>query len=333
MASTNTLFELIRRIGTVSEFAAFLREHHVRASGTWDDLEARARQALSKGSLSEADLLAFLRDAEEYGYQHVFLYRSVRPGPLPDRAKLEAWLRELGASPDVLDTPLLVDLPESPTVADVRIDATPTGRALVIKAIEKREYVELLATHEQGGGRFTREYQRREVRAVNVVRMFEDGFIEMRVYRHSNSSRDYSAERGAFWSTVAGLTNAAHLEEMPLVVAKNSLYAKRHEIESVVSFSGTSIQSACGNVFTASCSRNRSLFDDQATDDGLARIIEGGHGYHDSLNVWWLKQPTGLPSRDIHVLLRGDSNELAFPQQCSKADYEHVLADIRRYNS
>jgi hypothetical protein len=39
-----------------------------------------------------------------------------------------------------------------------------------------------------------------------------------------------------------------------------------------------------------------------------------------------------LLSRDLHVLLGGLSNEFAVTMQCTRDDYEKVLADIRSFN-
>ena len=39
-----------------------------------------------------------------------------------------------------------------------------------------------------------------------------------------------------------------------------------------------------------------------------------------------------LPSRDVHVLLKGALNEFAVTAKCSKQDYEYVLTQLRKYN-
>ena len=39
-----------------------------------------------------------------------------------------------------------------------------------------------------------------------------------------------------------------------------------------------------------------------------------------------------LPSKDVHVILKGKLNEFAIPAQCSKQDYEYVLNQLRKYN-
>jgi hypothetical protein len=62
--------------------------------------------------------------------------------------------------------------------------------------------------------------------------------------------------------------------------------------------------------------------------------------YCDTSNVWWLKgggkqaenEFDMIPSKDVHVLLRGAINEFAVTAKCSKQDYEYVLDQLRRNN-
>jgi hypothetical protein len=78
-----------------------------------------------------------------------------------------------------------------------------------------------------------------------------------------------------------------------------------------------------------------SLLNDPGASNGLDQFLKY-KGYCDTSNVWW-KRGGGkegssefdmVPSRDVHVLLRGVPNEFVVPAKCSKQDYEYVLDQL-----
>lgn len=331
MSKVETLLSLIQEQSTVRDFASFLKSQGLPGGATWSDLEDRARSAVQKNRLSEKELTEFLSEAEEYGRQHVFLYRIKGGVVFPSHKKIESWLQQHGAAGTLAEAQV-VDKPNEPMIAEVRRDPAKSGDVLVIKIVETRTYDTFLGTEERGGGRYTREYQREKVRAVNVIRVHSDGILEIRIFSHRSGSTDYGQQLAELWTFIADLVRPTEATPLSLVKAKKNLYESRHSLEDTVSFSSTLLRNSAGINVTAACGRQQSLFSDDATDAGLQTMTTKGEAYCDEHNLWWLKQKKGRPTQDIHVMMAGEPNEFAVPQQCSRADYEHILSEIRRFN-
>lgn len=331
MSKGETLLTLIQEQSTVRDFSSFLKSRGLAGGATWSDLHDRARSALQNNRLSEKDLSEFLSEAEEYGRQHVFLYRVKGIPILPSRRKIESWLQQHGALGTLAEAQV-VEKPNEPMIAEVRRDPAKGGDVFVIKIVETRTYDAFLGIEELGGGRYSRQYQREEVRAVNVIRVHSDGILEIRIFSHRGGSTDYGKQLAEIWTLIGDLVKPTEALPLSLVKAKKHLYESRHGLEDTVSFSSTLLRNSAGVNVTAACGRQQSLFSDDATDAGLQTMTTKGEAYCDEHNLWWLKQKKGRPTQDIHVMMAGEPNEFAVPQQCSRADYEHVLSEIRRFN-
>lgn len=333
VSTIETLLALVQEYGTVREMADFLRARGLAGGSTWPQLvQERILPALSDGTLTEEALIVFLRDAEEYGRQHIFLYQWKGEGNvIPSPKAVGRWLDERGAT-DVVDSSTIVNMPKHPTIAEVRRERASGSDILTIKIIETRAYDTFIGQKEIAGDRYSREYQRAEARAVNVVRFHSHGLVEFRIQSHKGASRDYDAELAKLQKMVMPLFNPVRSVTASLVRAKNSLYSDRHNLEASISFSGTEIRNSAGYQFSANCDRQKNLFSHEATDKSVEMLTADGEGYHDALNLWWLAQAKGRPKERIHVRLGGAPNEFVVTQSCTRGDYEHVLAEIRKYN-
>ncbi len=334
MKRSETLEELIKRYGTVRDFGDFLESRGFGRANTWDKIfEDIVRPALKRNSLSEQALFAYLRDVEEYGKQHVFLFERRIKGPVvPTAQHIRVWLRDHDAE-DVLETPKVIDFPDAPEVVEVRRDDFDPGEVLVIKIVETRTFDRLLKTTELREGRFySKEYEREVDRGVNIVRVHPTGLVEIRVFQRRGGSAHYHEELSTVLALLDGLIDATTLDPRSLVKAKKKLYDDRHALAGVVSFSGTAIRDSDGVNHTSACKRQTNLFAFDKTEKSVAALTEDGEAYHDSLNVYWLKQEKKRPKADVHVLMSGEPNEFAIPHQCSRGDYEHVLREILKYN-
>jgi hypothetical protein len=331
-SSTKTLLELLQRYGTVRDLGEFLRSRGISGGTSWAQLiDDRIKPALKTGALSTETLLVYLRDAEEYGRQHVFLFRH-KTG-VPSAAVVKSWLKDVGAD-CVLAASRVLDLPEKPEIAEVRRDPSNRGEILVIKVIERRTYDTLLrVTALDEAGRYSREYQREEARAVNIVRVHPGGLVEFRVNQHKTASRDYDTELAELKAMVRNLLDPMALRPINLVKAKSTLYDKRHDLRNELSFSSTHIRDTDGVSHTSACGGQESLFSFERTEQSIALLTADGGGYHESLNVWWLAKVKARPHQKVHVILSGSDNEFAVTQGCSRGDYEHILGEILRFNN
>jgi hypothetical protein len=327
------LLALVREYGTVHEMASFLRVRGLKGGSTWAQLiEERIRPALAEGLLTEDALVGFLRDVEEYGRQHVFLFQGKGNGnAVPTSRAVAGWLDERGIT-DLLQSSTIVNMPKRPTVSEVRRERRSGVDMLTVKVIETRAFDTFITQRELDGHRYSREYQRAEARSVNVVRFHSDGLIEFRVQSHKNGSGKYEEELSKLQTMVMPLFNPTRSSPIRLAKAKATIYENRQNLTSVISFAGTDIRNTAGHQFTAHCTSQQNLFSHPATDKSLALLTADGEGYHEGLNLWWLAQAKERPQERMHVRLGGASNEFVVTQLCSPGDYEYVLAEIRKFN-
>jgi hypothetical protein len=335
------VFKLLQENATLGQIAQYLKRRGLHYSaGSWDELfDRRISGPLEKQELAREDLIELIRLSEEYGGQHVFLYRTEpqRAAQLIDKTRVESALEKMGFS-SLMSKPLILDQPSHPTITDVRLD-----ESLVAKAVERRVYQQFVDQRTEGDF-LVRRYRELTVRAVNLFKLHDDGLLELRIYSHDNSS-DYRNDLTKMWNALSFLFSPNDFDKVPLTKARTNLWKKRHALKSVIRFSDAILRNALGTALSASTgSEQQSLFDDKGASNSLDEFLKH-KAYCDAFNVWWLKgggtpgYTTGkqskfdvLPSKDIHVLLKGDINEFIITSKCSKQDYEYALNQLRKYN-
>jgi hypothetical protein len=328
------ILRLLRENANMGEIALELRKRNLPFSASgWDELfSKRIVPAVKKGTLARPELIEWLRDAEEYGRQHVFLYEcsKVAAAQVVNENVVKRELDRLGR-PDLLTNPRIMETPAEPTIVDVRFEQGLYGRALVVKVVETRVHEKLVDEREATEGkRIIREYEIVSTRAVNVARVHEDGFAELRVYSHRNKT-DYTAERNELWSRCNVLVPKKHFNEVSIGKAKRNLWQNRRALGKLLRYSSSFLRDASGTVLTAaSGSAQQSLFDVAKAEKSLDAFWDDD-ATCDRSNVWWIKGDPE-PSRDIHVMLSGSVNELAVTTHCNRGDYDYVLDQLRRAN-
>ncbi len=132
-----TILGLLRDYTTLPRVQRFLAERQLqRTAASWKELvDERISPALDKGSISRDDLLNLLRESEEHGQQHVFLYQTTKAATLLNAARIAGELRKRGLE-GLPQQPRVLNKPASATVVDARRD----GESFTLKAIETRVY-------------------------------------------------------------------------------------------------------------------------------------------------------------------------------------------------
>ncbi len=327
------LFRLLRANATAGDIQLELRQQGVAFSATsWDELlSKRILPALDSGAIDERDLNRWLREAEEYGRQHVFLYKCSKAAAseIVNEEVVKKTLADLGRS-DLLNRPKIVEVPPEPALTDVRFEDGIFGRALVVKIVETRTYERYVGQQEPSANRILREYEKVSFRAVNVARVHADGFADIRVYSHRNKT-DYADDIADLRSRCNILIPQLRFSEVSVANAKWKLWHNRKSLTDKVRYTSSLLRDRFGTVVSAATGDAEvNLFDSKAAksldafwdDDAMC----------DRSNLWWLKAaPT--PTRDIHTLMSVAVNEFAVTTQCSKGDYDHVLDQIRKFNA
>lgn len=329
------IFSVVETTGTLTSATQFLKKKGIApySANSWRDFrEKRVAPALEAGSLTRRDLLELVSDCEEYGRQHVFLYKTTKvyASAVVNSDELQAKLKKIGRL-DLLTSPPVLASPENLTLAEVRLDQMGgSRRALVIKAVKGRIYRDYLG--EKRDGRFiTRTYEELEERAVNVLRIQDDGFAELRVQSYQNSG-DYTQDIESMWSLVAPLVEQIKFGSVPLERARLHLLVNRKQYSSLIRHARSQVRNDKGTTATlASSGFQQNLYDDEGAEKALTGFSGVGDIHCDASNLFWLKggEARPAPSEDILTRIVGEVNEYNVSSRCSRGDYEYVLEQIR----
>ncbi|MBX3653170.1 MAG: hypothetical protein KF686_03225 [Ramlibacter sp.] len=325
------IYKLISQGTSLAVVSDFLKARNLpHSGGSWDSLfEKRIEPALRDGSLTVAELIELLRSVEEYGKQHVFLYRLRRDvaAELMDPKRIARVLALLEVS-DLLDAPRVFEMPRTPTFADVRWQHNDSE--LVIKEVLTRESIEFSGETEHGDT-IQRTYKRIRERVVNVGVIRKNGTFELRLFSRRGPSK-YDDDLKQITQRWKPFLDIASFAPVSLSKAKEKLWTDRGLLAKQIRYSDVVVSNdddislrAFGKVFDADLAGNKAA---QSSLD----IFLTEDGYFDSSNIWFI-QGEKVPARDIHVVLQGASNEVAIPTNCSQVDYEYVLSQLLALNT
>lgn len=337
MASRNTLVKqivnILRQVTSLEVVSDFLKSNGIKHSaGSWDAILNKRILPATKGKnpqLTISQLIGLLRDSEECGRQHTFLYKTTddKAAQLLDSERLHAVLESMGVG-HLLHAPLLLDQPEKLTFSDVRYEEE--SNSLIVKLIETRIRQKSLG-EKIVGNILTKRYELKKERAVHVFKLHPDGLLELRIGSHSNSS-DYKQDINHLWTLIAEIFPNSYFRDWSISALKDKLWEERGDLTDVVKFTNSTLRNDNGTVLQASCgSSDYDLIDDVGATSSLDEFMEYD-AYCDASNIWFKQQENGIPSKDIHVLLPSARNEFAVTAHCARADYEYVLKKIRELN-
>ncbi len=328
--------DLLEDSSNLTEAGLVLKANGIPFTGTWDKIRNRVLDAVKEGKLPVSELVGLLRSSEEYGAQHVFIYetKKTNASSLVNDDTLKAKLTALGRI-DLLSEPDLLSKAGSRALADARIESGPSGRALVLKTVESREFYKLEEEYPENGGRYrVKRYKRYEVRAVDVLRVHSDGFTEMRIQSH-DSRNDYSDHLATAWNYFAHFVSRFQFDDKSVSTAQQNLWKSRSALKKVLRYSDSRLRDLKGAVLTAATGAQQdSLFDNEKASKSIDAFWDEDT-VCDKSNVWWLKtsdESSSVPSRPIHTVMAGAPNEFTIPGKCNREDYEYVLAQIRKAN-
>lgn len=325
------LLKLLKESATLEIIREFLKSHGAHHSGnSWDQiLDDRLKPALKEGLITETDILGLVRECEEHGRQHVFLYR-VADGQKPagtNPTRMRKALKKMGLE-GLLKEPRLVAAPSSLEICDIRETSAPQG-GLTVKAVEKREYWTRIG-ETLTNGVMTRKYRQETERAVNVARIHPDGLVEVRVFRQKNSS-DYKGPLREFWDLIDPLIQKKQCSELSLVTAKKHLWDEGESLDGRVELVQQWARNGHGVVNRIMAEDpDVSLAEDEGAIEGMDAFLSHG-GQHRASHVTWLAAESPM-GKDIQVAISGMPHEFAIGRACREAEYEHVLSDILKFN-
>lgn len=328
------IIELLKQTTSISIVRDFLKAKNLKYSASsWDALyRDRILPSIENGQLDPNDLIKLLRNVEEYGHQHIFLYECTpeMARSLMDRSHVRRIYAREGIE-SVLDSPLILDQPVEPTITDVRwASAGAIDLSLTIKIIEQRTSQRYVGD-EVSGNYILKRYERINERAVNIVKLHRDGLLELRITSQANSSNYLDNIR--VLQGMVGLFPRSEFNPISLSTAKNRLWHNRAELTTLIRYSDSTLRNNNGTVLRAATgAESADLLQDTGAISSLNEFLNYEDAFCDGSNIWFKAQDPE-PSKDIHVLLSGELNEFAVTANCTENDYGYVLKKLRALNS
>ena len=224
---------------------------------------------------------------------------------------------------------IVEELPPKAMITQIREEVNRNKRTWIFKMVESREERRYVG-ETKVGELYQKSWSVTPVRAVNVARLHQDGLLEMSIHSHGGSGQ-YADDLSRFWEMLESFIPQSHFSDFSIANAKNHFWENRASLSGRVRFSDSTMRNECGTTLIASTGRGD---DDLVHDSGASASIDEflDHGaYCDSSNVWF-GSPSGVINREVHVLLSSRGNEFAVPSNCTQAEYEYVLNELRTHN-
>ena len=329
--SLTNVLNLLNQVTTLEVLSSYLKNKGLPFSApSWEFMKGtRIQQLVDQGRLSVNELAYLLSELEETGRQHIFLFKY--PSKLALKTIEYKRISSIAISKGLSDTihnPTTLDNPNEPTITSIKwVDEA--DESLIIKLVETRT-IRKKVGDEQVGRFYTVRYEDIEERAVNILKIFSDGRVEVRITLQSGS-KNYGDAITRFWSQMADF-----LPEIPEPISisnfKDKVWKNREKLSKVIKFSSSTLKNDYGTTLKAATGKpNGDLNEDEAASESLNSFMKND-GYCDSSNLWFLSQQNGIPSKNIHVVFSGNINEFAITVHCKKADYDYVIGKIRSIN-
>jgi hypothetical protein len=327
------LFSLISHQGTLEQVGTFLKERGLPSSGnSWQAMiSTRLRPPANDGRLSEADLVDLLRQTEEHGGQHIFLYSLLKGRSIAKLfdGTLSAALSNAGFP--ALGTTSLVDMPNAPTIVEVREEAG-AQRAVCFKIVEKRTTLEKISDV-SGHGQVVVTYNQIPYRAVNIMRIREDGWAEIRIQSFTDAV-SYSGNAEGVFNLLKPVVDRLDWMDENLDTFKANLLdgTKRTHLQSIFGLRHTQHSNAEGTrLSAASGGIGTSMYDDAEGVASLDRFLQKkGHAHCERVTITMKRH--GPMERSVGLLVSGEANELAITSKVSRNEYEYIVSKILEHN-
>ncbi|MDF5804620.1 hypothetical protein P4238_11985 [Pseudomonas aeruginosa] len=275
-----------------------------------------------------------LREVEEHGRQHIFLYKCLEDDAqkLLNRKRIETIAGELGLS-NLLSEPLYVEMPEEPQVVDIRIDEAPNGSgvlSLTVKVCECRQTSKLVGDeYDEATSRRYKTYEIKKKRAISIAKLSIDGTLELRIASRDNSTK-YHEQISELIRKVNNFFNITLFHQVSLSTAKDTLFKNKEKFEGTIRYSNTTARNDFGVAMNLSASNlSQSLLEDNGSNSAMKEFLSND-GFVTGSNIWFI-----LPEdedRQIHVILSGETHEFAVTGACTSREYSYVLGKILSLN-
>lgn len=331
-----TVFGLIREASSLEVVRDFLRDRNVPITApNWDELyNQRVLPALESKKLTIDDLSVLLRQVEEYGKQHIFLFKCTPADAekILKRTRVESAATELNVL-ERMSIPLHLEMPEAPEIVDIRLEEAPNGSgptSLTVKICETRESSKLLEDNwDAASSQRTKTYQITKKRAISIAHLDRDGLLQIRIASRDTSTK-YHEQLSAIIHMVLKFVPVSVFEPVSLSTAKDTLYNKQEEFAGIIRYSTTTAMNDFGiSMNLAAQNLSKNLSEDSGSSAAMKSFM-AQKGFVTGSNIWFIMPDD--ESRQIHVHLNGLLHEFAITATCTPGEYSYVIEKILSLN-
>lgn len=326
------IFSMIRTQSTMVRVNDLLKSKMLPFSASgWDDLiSVRLSPAYNKGHITLDDLHSILRESEEYGRQHIYLYASSGSVGANICTIETLKLIEVKLDPQKVNFPRWDVVPDNHEVVDLRLDA---DESLVIKIAHTRFKAVKEELHSIDPSIQKFAVKQVPVRCLSVAVFRKDGTLEIKIESiESGVKGDYKKELEIVTAELGKLIDFAPFREQSLVNARSGIRAAVKSRPTELTIKELSHRTSQGNrVKFTSGGDTQQLLDDSSINAGIDSTLEvDTNAICESCNVNFL--PSEYIQSRLRVTLGERSNEFAVLGKCSGRDYEYVLKTIYGLN-
>ena len=328
--------EILPTVTSQDVVQQFLKSKDTPHSGsTWKELiEHRIQTALDDEKISADEMVRFILESEGYGKTHTFLYQY-------NKGRKEKTIEEIISTDSIsafairndleeaLQATTILKMPKEATVSSVRLKTSALGKHLEMKIVERREQRKLsFDDYLEGNRLFRKEWTIEYIRSVNTIRLFESGLLELRI-RAPEKTRKYSDEIDRVWkSPLADLVGRHQFPMKHLTRAKKYIVDHCEHLSDKILVRDCLVRDEEGVAMQVSVENpKRGLNRENQAVESLEQYLKAG-AKADSQRIRWLPQQDGLPTTEIKMELKDDTNKFAIGKHCSKDDYDCVFAKL-----
>ena len=301
---------------------AFLNANELAVSGTKAELRERLQDALAKGTVTVAGIVAKLDEIEGWGNQHIFLYRAPE-GILPTWRSEPAVMEILRSAKKVslFNAYIPLALPQSTTLS--RVAWSPQRIRFVW--ITTRHWEERVESKDRREG--THVWKAYEERSARGVLAFDWNLLNgeaMLMIERLPSGNDYEDARASLVKELKPLLDLSTFSSIEIGRAIQPI-----EKSTEVLNRSLALRSQRGTkVSFTSRSRKRDAFardpDAQRSRESLGENVSGDTG-----NFYWKKN--GPLVDELHTTLYAKDGRIGIFGQRTEDEVQYVIQRIRHY--
>lgn len=329
--NADEIFSILPSQATLEQAKTFLAARNLSYSaGSWSFMiEQRIKPAIVEGKLSLVEIADLLAQAEEHGKQHVLLYKLnpkntasiFSPGHVAAICASEPKFPPFNQR-------RIIDIPEKPTIVEIREDSAGDEAAIVVKSIEKR-YVRDENSFKQweDGGKLYTSVDTRPYRAANVVRIRKSGLCEVRIHSHMDAY-EYEIEARGLLNSLDPLIAASVCNPYSLRGARHYVCDPKHRKSAMEVFDlkhTEHLDLTDGRLRPSVSGPGFSMLTNTAITEAMDAFQRSeGTVQRAGLNV----RPGKFLRRGLNLGLSGADNEFFLTAKITRAEYEYVLETV-----